>query len=770
MFGNSVRRKISIIIELSAKKFNKGIETIKAKLKNLGKWAVSHWKMIATVVGGAFAAMAVSTAKVAARTQVLNRVLGVVGQTAGFATSELKETVKGIMALGIAEQEAIQLSIRFMQSQLDLADSFKIARAAQDLAVIAGKDSSQTAITLTNAIVMQRPILLKQFGIVENLITIYGNLAKQLGKTRTELTAGEKKQAFINVILEKAARVAGVYEAAMRDVGKRMTSLPRHFQAASNAIGRHFLPALGFAVDGLTSFLKFITKTFGTEEKVTPIDKLGTKFEALAIKIDIATEKLKSNKIGLEEYIKTIRDIDKNLDKVIDESVKEVVESITGTTRSELQAQRLLFDAFTAGKIPQSAFADASKELSVFYEKMAAANNREFAGWVKDFSEVRKLLLIEKGGDTLKDIRDALTTILDDPARGFGAKPIENMKSYLRSLGYDPDLIAEFFVEATTKALEDAGKIIANRIGGKRVLSTLPISFDDDDVLAAMPDVFTPHGAKEQFDTFLEIKESFIDESIDLNREFFELSLNGLDEFQQAEKLIQFDHLTELDDIDALFFADKISSKAANQLAELAMDKKANAAQLLELKKQISAEAKIKIAAGMFVNRMEFALVNQRLSVEKAAGIASIDTIKNVVNARIQTRAEEWALLAVNAAIKFDFVTAAKYTALVVAAGGAMATISSIAGRGISGLENTPDEFNETADETFQDSGGAPRASSTTATRGIQNMFISPSITFQNTGTQIIGDTGLVSAAETIGDIAVARVKEALDTGELAVT
>ena len=204
---------------------------------------------------------------VAARIEVLNNVFQLTGNAAGKTNAELEFTKQKLIALGIAEKEALQIGLRFIQVQLDLADSLKIARAAQDLAVVAGTDSSTTALKLTEAIVKQRPILLKQFGIVANLDEIFGKMAATLGKNVKELTENERRTAFLNTILEKAKTVAGSYEKAMELVGKRLTSLPRLFQNAQQAVGQHFLPAMRVAVDGAGDFLKLITENFQTAEQ-----------------------------------------------------------------------------------------------------------------------------------------------------------------------------------------------------------------------------------------------------------------------------------------------------------------------------------------------------------------------------------------------------------------------------------------------------------------------------------------------------------------------
>jgi hypothetical protein len=203
--------------------------------------------------------------KVAARIQVLNRVMLMTGKNAAYSEVELMGYKQRIIELGIAEKEALEISLLFIQSRLKLADATKIARAAQDLAVISGQNSSDAARTLTQAIVAQRPILLKQFGIITSLDKIYNGMAQSLHKTRDALTETEKRQGFMNEILLQSATVAGAYEEAMEDVGKRMTSIPRYVQEARAAIGKHFLPIMELAVDSIANLLKWL-KRLGESE------------------------------------------------------------------------------------------------------------------------------------------------------------------------------------------------------------------------------------------------------------------------------------------------------------------------------------------------------------------------------------------------------------------------------------------------------------------------------------------------------------------------
>lgn len=193
----------------------------------------------------------------AARTETLGVAMNSVARASGYATDVLNEHKKAVMDMGIAEQESMQILTRFMQAQLDTADASKLARVAQDAAVIANMNSSEAAEQMTEAIAKQRPILLSQFGMTKNLNEIYKEYAATLGKSSTQLDTSEKKQAMLNYILEEGNKIAGTYEASMGAVGKQIGSLPRYWQTLQNVLATPLaLPGLSVAVEAITNALK----------------------------------------------------------------------------------------------------------------------------------------------------------------------------------------------------------------------------------------------------------------------------------------------------------------------------------------------------------------------------------------------------------------------------------------------------------------------------------------------------------------------------------
>ena len=195
--------------------------------------------------------------KTAARTETLGVAMNSVAKASGYATSALNQHKKAVMEMGIAEQESMQILTRFMQAQLDTADASKLARVAQDAAVIANTNSSQAAEQMTEAIAKQRPILLAQFGMMASLDDMYKAYADSVGKAASQLTKTEKQQAMLNYILKEGEKIAGTYEASMGSAGKQIGSLPRYWQTLQNAVATPLaLPGLSVAVDAITNSLK----------------------------------------------------------------------------------------------------------------------------------------------------------------------------------------------------------------------------------------------------------------------------------------------------------------------------------------------------------------------------------------------------------------------------------------------------------------------------------------------------------------------------------
>lgn len=246
-------------------------------LQGIFRMLTSPLAMVGLVGGGVgLGALIKDFIMTAGRTETLNIAMQSVARATGTSMDELLKYKQAVMDLGIAEQEATLMVTRFMQSQLNLADASKIARAAQDMAVIAGINSSEAAETMVEAVAKLRPELLAQFGMTRNLNDIYGDYAKTIGRSASQLTETQKKQAMMNYILVEAAKAAGTYEDSMSSAFKKLGSLARPWTELKTKIGTPlFLPAFGVFVDKLTDAIKRATEW--TERNQQVLERWGRK-------------------------------------------------------------------------------------------------------------------------------------------------------------------------------------------------------------------------------------------------------------------------------------------------------------------------------------------------------------------------------------------------------------------------------------------------------------------------------------------------------------
>lgn len=204
----------------------------------------------------------------AARTQVLGTVLNTVALNAGISNTQVAKLDASVQGLGISAQASRTALTGFIQSGLDVSKAAALARASQDLAVIAGEDSSTVFQRVILNVQQLDTVGLKYNGVIVTMEEATQNYLKALGQQSRELTRSEQQQALLNEVLRKAAEVSGVYEKSMGDVGKQLTSLNRLQQEAAVSIGNNLLPAYLVLVQEFTTFLKqskLITDEFGAQ-------------------------------------------------------------------------------------------------------------------------------------------------------------------------------------------------------------------------------------------------------------------------------------------------------------------------------------------------------------------------------------------------------------------------------------------------------------------------------------------------------------------------
>lgn len=194
--------------------------------------------------------------RLTARVETLGVVLNVVGRNAGYSNKEMQGYVDSVKAMGITTQEAQQGIVRMAQAQINLSESSKIARIAQDAAVIANINSSEAFQRLVLGIQRGETEILRTMGINVQFEQDYEKMAQKVGKTAGALTEQEKVQARVNAVMKQGQMINGAYAGAMDTVGKQALSLARYSEEAKLKFGELFQPTYKTIIEGMTEALK----------------------------------------------------------------------------------------------------------------------------------------------------------------------------------------------------------------------------------------------------------------------------------------------------------------------------------------------------------------------------------------------------------------------------------------------------------------------------------------------------------------------------------
>lgn len=284
-FNNRVRQVEDQLQSLqnATQRSSDGISNSFSGMENAARQFGQTMGAVSAVATGALVAFGVQSFNAAARVEELDVALQAVGSSTGKGYEALREAAYAVKGVGIEMEIAQQSVLKFAQNNLDLASASKVARVAQDLAIIGGMNSTDTYNRLTHAIITGRSEVLKSVGIQKSAGQAYAQFAATLGKTTKELTYQEKQAAVLSLVLDEGARVAGAYEAAMTSPGKVLRSFARITNELQVAMGTALTRAFGPMIMETYNLYKEIVKLVSEGGALYPvIQALGDVFTNLA--------------------------------------------------------------------------------------------------------------------------------------------------------------------------------------------------------------------------------------------------------------------------------------------------------------------------------------------------------------------------------------------------------------------------------------------------------------------------------------------------------
>lgn len=224
--------------------------------------------VVAGVAGAGIIAMGTKAFMAASRVDELDYALNAVAKSTGMGYKALQDEALEIKGVGIEMEIAQQSVLKFAQNNLELAKASDIARIAQDLAIIGGKNSTETYNMLTHAVITGRSEVLKSVGIQKSAGQMYEEYAKKIGVATSAMTFQQKQAAVLEGVIKEGERVFGTYEEAMKAPGKLLRSFARLHNELQVSIGGVLLKAFGPLIFSLYQMEKALAEAFDKSEVV----------------------------------------------------------------------------------------------------------------------------------------------------------------------------------------------------------------------------------------------------------------------------------------------------------------------------------------------------------------------------------------------------------------------------------------------------------------------------------------------------------------------
>jgi murein DD-endopeptidase MepM/ murein hydrolase activator NlpD len=267
-----VETEVRATLVADASSFTSGMRRAESALESFDDKAQQTSNTLlrfASIVGTATAAIAFfgrRAFQAATEVDELEITMNAVGQATGVGSERIREAARAIEAMGIEMAEARRIAVQFAQNNLDLSQAAKLARVAQDLAVVSQSNSTQTLQRLVRGVMTGNSIILRGAGITTQAGEAYKKYAEELGVSAGALNASQRQQAIINSIMEEGTRVAGAYEASMDNAGKVLRSMPRIQKNLQIAFGNTLLNGMNPLVLGMYK----LQQAFSEAVNITP--------------------------------------------------------------------------------------------------------------------------------------------------------------------------------------------------------------------------------------------------------------------------------------------------------------------------------------------------------------------------------------------------------------------------------------------------------------------------------------------------------------------
>jgi phage-related protein len=293
----------------SAQSFQGAASKLNASLNALG--AVAAGTAISLIV------FATKSFKAAAEVQELDIALQAIGKSTRYGYAQLAIASEEIQNVGLSAVASRKAIIKLAQSNVDLSSATALATIAQDLSVTASVNSADALNSLIFAITTGQTRMLRQIGITAGATEAFAIYGRTIGKSASDLTMAERRQAVLNLILREGTKVQGAYALAIQSPSRALKEMGDQTRRLQEAVGLRLLNAFSALILStleLRTKLARASEGTGTFSKVLDalekvLTKLATPFTTLTTNIGNFIERIDKSKLSVNEIASTMEKV-----------------------------------------------------------------------------------------------------------------------------------------------------------------------------------------------------------------------------------------------------------------------------------------------------------------------------------------------------------------------------------------------------------------------------------------------------------------------------
>ncbi len=298
-FNQALQKSGSSGVTLGTDKINKGLSETSKKAQETGDifgavFSGSFWAGVALKAVGAIGNITSSivsfgkeAAEAGGRVNEIHMATDAMGTRAGYSSGEIDKMVMSVRNMGIESGVANTTLVQFIRNNMNIADAGKLARVAQDAAVVGYTNSSDALDRLIWGITTQQTEVLRTIGIQVDMNQAMKKYADENKTTVAALDSTQRAQAILNAVLAEGTKLTGVYESAMGSWVKQMGSFTgRILPDLKAALGGPLEEGLFTLVKGLN------TVTLAFTALVSPADQVTAEMKKAADQFGLTTSSL----------------------------------------------------------------------------------------------------------------------------------------------------------------------------------------------------------------------------------------------------------------------------------------------------------------------------------------------------------------------------------------------------------------------------------------------------------------------------------------------